>query len=161
MNTSREDALLSTPEARSPASAAGANPPGDRPQAYPIVQRLLAIDPFLLYLDETGDVYHVRHGNGNALRVPKERNIPEPYPAGRPVLLQKAYRWLWMACLGLLLAGLGAMIFATLAAAAALALNHQPISRANRIRSMMVLLLAGGLWLGGLLLAVIMLVHLI
>jgi len=95
------------------------------------------------------------------LVVPKDRSLPEPYPAVRPILLQKAYRWLGLACLGMLLAGLGAMVFASLAAVAAVGLNLQPISRNDRIRSLVVLMLAGGLWLGGLLLGVILLVHLI
>lgn len=133
---------------------------GDRARAYPMVQQLLAQDPFLLYLSETDDRYHVRHGAGLDLVVSKDRSLPEPYPAERPVMLQKAYRWIWMACLGLLLAGLGAMVFATLAAAAALTANFQTISRADRIRSLVVLLLSGGLWLGGLLLGAILLVHL-
>jgi hypothetical protein len=159
MNASLEGGLHPTAEAHGQASV-NAGPSQAPLQAYPAVQQLLAADPFLLYLDETSDVYRVRHGDSDLL-VLKERDIPEPYPARRPLWLQRTYRWLWMAGLGLLLAGLGAMIFATLAAAAALALNSQPISKSDRIRSLVALLLAGGLWLGGLLLAVILLVHLI
>jgi sterol desaturase/sphingolipid hydroxylase (fatty acid hydroxylase superfamily) len=159
VNISLEDAQPLMPQAQGQYSADASSSRASQ-QAYPLVRRLLAADPFLLYLDESSEVYHVRHSEGE-LRVLKERGIPEPYPARRPLWLQRAYRWLWLACLGLLLAGLGAMVFATLAAAAALALNSQPISRSDRIRSLVVLLLAGGLWLGGLLLAVILLVHLI
>ena len=131
----------------------------DDPNPYLLVQELLGKDPFLLYIEETDELYHVRHGTELDLRVRKNRSLPEPFPARRPALLQKAYRWLWMACLGLLIAGLGAMVFATLAAAAALGLNLHPISRADRIRSLVVLLLSGALWLGGLLLSAIMLLH--
>ena len=134
--------------------------PGDELPAHLPVRQLLAQDPFLLYLEETGDQYQVRHGTGADLIIPKDRSLPEPYPAERPALLQKAYRWVWLACLGLLLAGLCGMLLATLAMFAALAVNFQPISRADRIRSLVVLLLSGGLWLGGLLLGAILLVHL-
>jgi len=103
----------------------------------------------------------VRHSTDLDLLVHKNRLLPEPFPARRPVLLQKAYRWLWMACLGLFLAGVGAMVFAIMAAAAALGLNFQPITRADRIRSLVVLLLSGALWLGGLLLGAILLLHII
>jgi hypothetical protein len=133
----------------------------DRANVYRLVWQLLAQDPFLLYIDETDDLYQVRHGAESALQVPKDRSVPEPYPVRRPVWLGRAYRWLWWALFGLLLAGLGAMLFATLAAFAALGVNLTPISRSDRIRSLVVLLLSGALWLVGLLLAVIFLVHLV
>jgi hypothetical protein len=161
MTIPRGDAPRHSQVAHDPASAGDSAQGGARLLAGPAVRSLLAEDPFLLYLDETGDRYHVRHGVNQELVVPKDRSLPEPYPAVRPILLQKAYRWLGLACLGLLLAGLGAMVFASLAAVAAVGLNLQPISRNDRIRSLVVLMLAGGLWLGGLLLGVILLVHLI
>ncbi len=129
--------------------------------AVPPLRQLLAQDPFLLYLGETDEQYHVRNGAELELQVPKSRARPEPYPTPRPAWLQRAYRWLWLALFGLLLAGLGAMIFASLTALAALRLNFTPITRADRVRSLVALLLAGGLWLGGLLLAVIFLMHLV
>ena len=134
--------------------------PGDL-STYQIVQKLLNEDPFLLYLDETDQIYHVRHSTDLDLLLHKNRSLPEPYPAMTPALLQKAYHWLWMACLGLLLAGIGGMVFAILAAAAAIGLNLQPIPRVDRIRSLVVLLLSGALWLGGLLLGAILLLHII
>jgi len=161
---------MSVPPGEAPRlSADGQDPAGGRKdsrqaatlRAGPEVRSLLAQDPFLLYLDESGDRYHVRHGADQELMVPKDRSLPEPYPVPRPALLQRAYRWLWLACLGLLLAGLGALLFASLAAAAAVGLNFQPISRNDRIRSLVILILASGLWLGGLLLAAVLLVHLI
>lgn len=155
------DATALPKAAADPAAARDAAGGASAVLAGPVVRSLLAEDPFLLYLDETDDRYHVRHGAGSELAVAKGRSLPEPYPIQRPRLLQKAYRWLWLAGLGMLLAGLGAMVFASLAAIAALALNFQPISRNDRIRSLVVLTLAGGLWLGGLLLGAILLMHLI
>jgi sterol desaturase/sphingolipid hydroxylase (fatty acid hydroxylase superfamily) len=132
-----------------------------QPNAYAFVQQLLTRDPFLSYIRETDDLYYVRHEADPDLQVHKNRSLPEPFPPKRPELLNKAYRWLWLACLGLIIAGIGAMLFATLAAAAVLGLNFQPISKADRIRSLVVLLISGALWLGGLLLGVILLLHIL
>jgi hypothetical protein len=131
------------------------------PSTYELLQKLLAQEPLLVYLDETDELYHVRHNTNLDLSVNKNRSLPEPFPDRKPALLRKAYRWLWMACLGLLFAGLGAMVFATMAAAAALGFNLQPISRTDRIRSLVILLLSGALWLGGLLLGAILLLHIL
>jgi hypothetical protein len=150
---------LSTPETQAAVETGEAK--GRDLSTYQVVQTLLIEDPFLLYLDETDEIYHVRHSTDMDLLVHKNRSLPEPFPARRPVLLQKAYHWLWMACLGLFLAGIGAMVFAIMAAAAALGLNFQPISHADRIRSLVVLLLSGALWLGGLLLGAILLLHIL
>jgi len=128
-------------------------------KTYQLVQKLLNQDPFLLYLAESEHLYHIRSGEQLSLSVPKDRSVPEPYPAERPALLQTAYRWLWMALIGLLLAGLGAMVFAPLAAVAAIGLYLRHPSKSIRIKSLVVLILAGSLWLCGLLLCVILLVH--
>jgi len=92
--------------------------------------------------------------------VHKNRSLPEPFPALRPACCKK----LIAVVDGLPWAALSrdrAMVFAIMAAAAALGLNFQPISRADRIRSLVVLLLSGALWLGGLLLGAILLLHVI
>jgi hypothetical protein len=135
--------------------------PEAKQQTYQIVQKLIEQEPFILYLDETDALYHVRNGEQISLVVPKDRAVPEAYPAVRPAALQNAYRWLGLAFLGLPLAGIGAIVFAPLAAASALKLYFNTASTTNRIYSLVVILLAGGLWLVGLLLAVILLMHLI
>jgi hypothetical protein len=129
--------------------------------AYHTVQRLLEKDAFLLYLDETDHLYRVRSGAQVELCVPKDRAVPEPYPAARPERLRQAYRWLGLAFLGLPLGGLGALVFAPPAAWAAARLYFETASRRNRVYSLIALLLAGGLWLIGLLLVVILLMHLV
>ena len=135
--------------------------PDAKQKTYQLVQKLLKQDAFLLYLDETDALYHIRSGEKISLSVPKDRSLPEAYPARRPALLQSAYRWLWLAFLGLPLAGIGALVFTPLAAAAGAGLYLKTSSRTNRIYSLVVILLSGGLWIVGLLLAVIFLVHLI
>jgi hypothetical protein len=139
------------------------NSPGAVTQPSNAPQGLLDLeqDFFILYLDETDDSYHVRNSAQLSLLVPKGRSAPQAYPTRRPAQLQSAYRWLWMAFLGLPLAGIGAIVFAPLAALAAIGLYFKTSSKTNRIYSMVVILLSGGLWLVGLLLAVILIVHLI
>jgi hypothetical protein len=128
---------------------------------YELVQKLFGQDPFILYVGETEDVYAVRSGEQISLVVPKYRSVPMIYPTRRPAQLQNAYRWLMAAFLGLPLAGIGAILFAPLAAAAAIGLYFKASSKTNRIYSLVIIILSGGLWLVGLLLAIILLVHLI
>jgi hypothetical protein len=161
MTHTPEDRSESPPATQPSPDAEIAHRPGDGEKNVQIVRQLLEQDPFLSYLAETDHLYHVRTAADLALQIPKDRSIPEPYPVERPTLLRQAYYWLWLALFGLLFAGLGAMVFATLAALAALGANCTPISRSDRIRSLVVLLISGGLWLGGLLLGVIFLVHLV
>lgn len=135
--------------------------PGLEQKTYQIVQKIIEQDPFLLYLNETDDLYHVRSGEELTLIIPKSRATPEAYPAKRPVLLKNAYRWLWLGLLGLLPAGLGAIVFAPLAAISAIGLYLTDSSKANRIHSLVVIILSGSLWLCGLLLVVILLIHMV
>jgi len=135
--------------------------PEARQKTYQTLQTLLKQDPFVLYLDETEDKYRVQSGEKINLIVPKDRSVPEPYPAKQPARVQLAYRWLWLALLGIIPAGLGAIIFAPLATFTALSINIGGTSRSNRIHSLMVIILSGALWLFGLLLGIILLVHLI
>jgi F0F1-type ATP synthase membrane subunit c/vacuolar-type H+-ATPase subunit K len=160
----RAETASSVEEAVACLNQANALLPSDpevKQKTYQIIQKMLKQDPFLEYLAESDNLYHVRSGGQLSLSVPKDRSVPEPYPAERPALLQSAYRWLWMAMLGLLLAGLGAMVFAPLAAVSAIGLNLRHPSRLIRIKSLVVLILSGSLWLCGLLLCVILLVHMI
>jgi hypothetical protein len=164
----RAETAPSTEEAVTCLNQANALLPSDaavKQKTYQMIQKLINQDPFVLYLDETDHLYHVRSGGQLSLSVFKDRSIPEPYPVKRPVLLQHAYRWLWMAFLGLALAGLGALIFAPLAAISAIALSlthtSKQSSKAYSIHSLLVLILSGSLWLCGLLLFVILLVHIV
>ncbi len=92
-------------------------------------------DPFLAYVDETGQLYFVRDEEYLSLVVPKDRNIPESYPPERPEALRKAYRWLGWSVLGLALAGLGTLIFAPLAFRLAASTSGQPLEKPDRVRA--------------------------
>jgi len=135
--------------------------PEAKQKTYKIIQNLLSQDPYLQYLDETDDLYHVRSGEQFSLIVPKGRAIPEPASKDKSGSLRQTYLWLGIALLGLPFAGLGAMVFAPLAAAWAIGMNIKSTSRTKRIHSFVVIMLSGGLWLCGLLLGVILLMHMI
>ena len=143
------------------ANALQPSSPQAKQKTYQIVQKLLQQDPFLLYVGEDEGLYRVRSGEKLDLILPKERSTPEPYPAEKPAWLRTAQRWLWVALFGLPLAGLGALLFAPLAAVYAIGLYLKTPSDANRVHSLLVIMLAGCLWLCGLLLGVILLVHVI
>jgi hypothetical protein len=128
---------------------------------YRIVRALLQSNPQLTYLNETEAHYNVQSSEQISLIVPKDRHVPKIIPADSTTLFGSAYRWLGLAALGLLPAGLGAIVFAPLAGLTAFRLNLLPLSRQNRIHSLLLIILSGGLWLCGLLLGVILLVHLI
>jgi hypothetical protein len=136
-----------------------AQDPELKERTYRLVQRLLEQDPFLLYLDETDDLYHVRGRDRVAVFIPKDRATPEKYAPQRTSRLHIAYRWLGIALLGLLLAGMGALVAAPVAAFWAARLSLLFGSRANRIHGLMLIMLSGFVWLLGLLLFVILVVH--
>jgi hypothetical protein len=125
------------------------------------LERLLQEDPFLAYLDETEHLYHVRNGTYLALSLPKKRSTGEAYPAQQPHPLQPANRWLALAWLGLLLAGIGTLICAPLAAMAALSAGQKRLSRADRVRCTILVATAGGLFVIGSVLCFLFLYHLI
>jgi hypothetical protein len=75
--------------------------------------------------------------------------------------LRYAYLLLLLALLGLPFAGLGAILFSPLVAASAFGLSLMTPSPRNRIISMVLIVLSGSLWLCGLLLGVILIVHVI
>jgi hypothetical protein len=126
-----------------------------------LANKLVKQDPFIAYDHETHDMYHVLNSSNQAFRVPKFRLTQESALNENPALLRSAHRWLWVALAGLLLAGLGAVLFAPLAASSAILLNLKPVSKAVRIQSLIVVIMSSSLWLVGLLLGVVFLVHMI
>ncbi len=132
------------------------NHPKAKQALYTNLKSELEQDPFLAYVDETGQVYFVRDEAYLSLVVPKDRGIPESYPPERPEALTKAYRWLGWSVLGLAAAGLGTLIFAPLAFRLAASTSGQPLQKPDRVRARLafwlsVLLSAISLSLAGLL----------
>ncbi len=128
---SREEKLLCL----SQAVRIDPNHPNAKHALYTNLKSELEQDPFLAYVDETGELYFVRDEQYLSLAVPKDRNIPESYPPERPEALTKAYRWLGWSVLGLALAGLGTLILAPLAFSQAASTSVQRLDKPDRVRA--------------------------
>lgn len=119
-------AALSQVLTLNPANAAA------RQGLYEAVQGLLRHDAFLAYLGETDDFYQVRTKQDFRFAHPKDRAAPEPFPPLEPPPAQAAQRWLVWALVGLIPAGLGALLCAPPAALAALRLLRRHPTPGNR-----------------------------
>jgi len=127
--------------------------------AFFALKELLEKDPFLAYLEETDDLYRTVHAD-HVLSIAKKRAVQDSFPPKRSGPLTIAYRWLTMAVMGLLLAGIGTLIFAPLAALAALRVQESVHSRREQLQSTVVAVVAFGLFLIGILFTVLFLLHL-
>jgi hypothetical protein len=147
--TALSEALTESPE----------NPEARRAM-YLVMYRYLQHFPFLRYLEENDLLYQVITSGGRVIRVPKDRAVAVPYPPKPTTLLQRSYRWLGYALLGLLLAGLGAVIFAPIAASFAWRAAREAQNVDYRNRAGMALVYAVSLWGIGLLFGFLFLLHL-
>jgi hypothetical protein len=95
------------------------------------------------------------------LTIPKKRAPVNPSPLEKtePGPLRPAYRWLTLAVVGLLLAGIGTVVFAPLAGWAAVAAQKSIVSRSDRVRSTVVLILAFFLFMIGVIFSVLLILH--
>ncbi len=75
----------------------------------------LSNDAFLGFLAETANRYVVEFRDSRPFSVPKARAEPEPYPPVRRTEAEKALRMMWWMILGLIPAGLGAIVLTPLA----------------------------------------------
>lgn len=129
--------------------------------AFYALKELLDKDPFLRYLEETNELYRVINTEHMVLSIPKKRapaNSPSPDQLP-PSPLRGAYRWLTLAVLGLLSAGIGTIIFAPLAALAAVRAQNILQSHAERVSSTVVMIVAFGLFVIGVLLTILFMLH--
>ena len=111
------------------------------------VQTLLKQEPFLAYVYETQEFYQVRSGRELLINIPKNRTFEIPYLKKKPGLAKPAFRWLSLSILALLLGGVGAVLFAPVAAFQALRLHTSAPTEAERVRLLIVFLLAVITWL--------------
>lgn len=111
------------------------------------VQELLLKEPFLAYVYETEELYQVRSGRDLLVNIPKNRAYETPYLKRNPSLVVVAYRWLYLSLIGLLLGGVGAILFAPIAVFQVLRLQNISLSRADRVRSWIILIFAIAVWL--------------
>jgi hypothetical protein len=129
--------------------------------AFYALKELLEKNPFLAYLEETDELYRVINAERMVLSIPKRRAAVNSFPSeqapARP--LQKAYHWLTMSILGLLLAGIGTVLFAPLAALAAVRAQKSVQSEAERVNSTVVLIVASVLFMIGFLFSLLFILH--
>ena len=111
------------------------------------VQGLLKQEPFLAYVYETDEFYQVRSGRELLINIPKNRTFEIPYLKKKPGPAQPAFRWLSLSILALFLGGVGAVLFAPVAAFQALRLHASAPTEAERVRLLIVFLLAVIIWL--------------
>lgn len=137
------------------------NQQGNHNSNFYFLKDLFERDPSLAYLEETQDLYHVINRDLLVLRIPKARTATEPYPPEEASPLRPAYRWLSLALFGLMLAGLPTLIFAPLAARAALRAAEGPGGQSGRIHGTMVQVAAIVLFAVGCFFTILFLVHLI
>jgi len=111
------------------------------------VQILLKQEPFLAYVYETEAFYQVRSGRDLLINIPKNRSFETPYLKQAPGLARPAFRWLSLSLLALFLGGVGAVLLAPVAAFQALRLQAASPSRGDRVRLLIVFILAVIIWL--------------
>jgi hypothetical protein len=111
------------------------------------IHTLLKQEPFLAYVYETEEFYQVRSGRDLLVNIPKNRTSEVPYLKKKPGLAQPAFRWLSVSLLALLLGGVGAVLFAPIAAFQALRLQASAPSDGERVRLLIVFILAVIIWL--------------
>ena len=117
-------------------------------------------NPFLAYLEETEALYRVLDADHMVLVIPKKRAVQSP-SVERSNQLRAAYRLLMMAILGLMVAGIGTLIFAPLAALAALQASPSLQSHSDQVSSAIILVLSILLFLIGALFAYLFVLHLV
>jgi hypothetical protein len=118
-----------------------------RKELHAAVHTLLRQEPFLAYVYETEEFYQVRSGRDLLVNVPKNRTFEIPYLKKKPGLAQPAFRWLALALLALFLGGVGAVLCAPIAAFQALRLQASAPSDGERVRLLIVFILAVIVWL--------------
>jgi hypothetical protein len=123
------------------------------------IKEVIERDPFLVYEGETDSAYKIHNHAEDELIVPKERAVPEPFPARRAEPIRKAYRFLLWATLGLILSGLGAIFLAPAAGLYALRGLNGALSQHDRARGWVILALAVVVFLVGAALAYLLLLH--
>jgi len=116
-------------------------------ELHTAVQTLLRQEPFLAYVYETEEFYQVRSGRDLLINIPKNRTFETPYLKKVPGHARPAFHWLTLSLLALFLGGVGAVLFSPIAAFHALRLQASAPSRGDRVRLLIVFILAVIIWL--------------
>jgi len=126
---------------------------------YQTLWRMLERDPYLAYIDETKDLYYVRSKEYLSLAIPKDRAPQDPFPAPQPAPLAAASRLLILSIVGLLIAGLGTLVFAPLTMIEAVNAARAPIGTQNQLRAWIIFFIAIFLFALALLFGLLFFVH--
>lgn len=116
-------------------------------ELHAAVHTLLKQEPFLAYVYETDEFYQVRSGRDLLINIPKNRTYETPYLKKPTGLAKPAFRWLSLSLFALFLGGVGAILFAPIAAFQALRLQASAPSDGERVRLLIVFILAVVIWL--------------
>lgn len=124
------------------------------------LQELFENDPYLAYLEESEELYRVLRSDRRVLSIPKKRSPASPPPHKRKDELKAAQRWFGFALIGLLFSGLLTLVFAPLAAWSAIQTSRSVRNHTVQVRSAVVVLLSSVLFVIGLFLSVLLVLHL-
>jgi hypothetical protein len=129
--------------------------------AFFALKELVDEKPYLAYLAETDELYRVLNTDRVVLTIPKKRAPFEPYPPKQPTAgpLHLADRWLIMAMVGLLVAGIGTVVFAPMAALAAIQADQSLGTRAERAKATVIFLASVGLFMIGVIFTILFVLH--
>ncbi|HEU0292046.1 MAG TPA: hypothetical protein VFR47_04885 [Anaerolineales bacterium] len=116
-------------------------------ELHTAIHGLLKQEPFLAYVHETEEFYQVRSGRDLLINIPKNRIFETPYLRRAPGFAKPAFRWLSLSLLALFLGGVGAVLFAPIAAFHALRLQTSAPTDGERVRLLIVFILAVIIWL--------------
>jgi hypothetical protein len=116
-------------------------------ELHTAVHTLLKQEPFLAYVYETEEFYQVRSGRDLLVNIPKNRSFEIPYLKKAPGPAKPAFLWLSLSILALILGGVGAVLFAPVAAFQALRLQTSAPTDGERVRLLIVFILAVIIWL--------------
>jgi len=121
----------------------------------------LSADAFVAFLAETGNRYVITFRNSRPFTVPKARNEPEPYPPARRTDAERALGMMWWMIIGLIPAGLGAVILSPFAISRAIRSLQRdyPDPRQHRT-AWIAIFVALGLGLLGIFFGALLLLHL-
>jgi hypothetical protein len=138
----------------------------DDPQVQASVQRgifrKLNHDAFIAFLAETEKHYVITFRNSRPVVVPKARAEPEIFPPPRKTEGERVLGMLWWVILGLLPAGIGALILSPLTMGSAIdVLLKRGLDVREKRLALVTVFLAGFLGLLGMFFALLLILHLI
>ncbi len=138
----------------------------DDPRVQESLQRIvlekLRCDPFVAFIAETERHYVVTFRNSRPIVIPKARANPDVFPPPQRTESERVLGMIWWIVLGLLPAGLGALILAPLTMRRAFAVLSRPnLNARERRQAWLAVCLAGTLGFIGEVFVVLLVIHLI